>query len=165
MKKILVATFILLPFSMRAQVITAQRLPQTNNNTQATQPAVQTAANLVKVVLVCNANNLAGKYTPLVNFVLTRDYFSEVIIDNPLSNNNPEAFIMVTAIRTEPLPFSVYYDPSIQKWKIRIDTNGQDNSRYGIADPTDQGLEPVSVLPFLPRTLSAGDKFNVLINQ
>jgi hypothetical protein len=165
MKKMLVATLFLFPVSIVAQVKSMHRPQETNNNVQTIQPAIQISANLVKVVLVCNANNLSGKYNPLVNLIPTMDYFSEVIIDNPLTNNNPDAFIIVTPVRTEPLPLSVYFDQSIQKWKIRVDTNGQDNKNYGNANPNERGQNMVSVLPYAPRTLKAGDKFNILINQ
>ena len=165
MKNILVAACIILPASLIAQVQPMHKLPEKSNNVQTIQPAFQTPANLVKVVLVCNANNLSGKYNPVVNLIPTRDYFTEVIIDNPLSNNNPDAFIMVTPVRTDPLPVSVYYDQSVKKWKIRVDANGQDNRVYGNANPSERGQNMVSVLPYAPQTLVIGDKFNILINQ
>ena len=165
MKNILAAACIILPASLIAQVQTMHKLPEKSNNVQTIQSAFQTPANLVKVVLVCNANNLSGKYNPVVNLIPTRDYFTEVIIDNPLSNNNPDAFIMVTPVRTDPLPVSVYYDQSVKKWKIRVDANGQDNRVYGNANPSERGQNMVSVLPYAPQTLVMGDKFNILINQ
>ena len=165
MKNILIAALIVLPVSIMAQVKTMHRPPETNNNLQIIEPAVQISANLVKVVLVCNTHNLSGKYTPVVNYIPTLDYFSEVIIDNTLTNNNPDAFIIVTPVRTNPSPLSVFYDQAIQKWKIKIDTNGQDDITYGLATPTTRGPNMESVLPYKPGYLKAGDKFNILINQ
>ena len=157
---------ILFPVSIIAQVHTIKKIPESNNNKVVTvQPAVQTPANLIKVSIVCNQHNLSGKYIPVINFMPTRDYFSEVIIDNAVTNRNPSAFIIVTAERTDPLPLSVYYDQSIEKWKIKIGTNGQDSYRYGLAEPMIKGQNMVSVLTYDPKSLEVGDKFNLLINQ
>lgn len=157
-----------------AQVNTMSRLPAGNNNNNASvlaaQTVIQTPANLYVSVLTCSDQNLADEYQPVTNFTPGKKYFSAVILDNPFTNNNPAAVIIVVPIRTEPLPFSVYYDKAIAKWKIKIEHNGSDDRDRltGIADPSDlnlRGYKQVEMLPYSPKTLLPGDKFNILINQ
>jgi hypothetical protein len=174
MKIYVIAISLLLPAIAGAQVKTMSRLPSDNNNSnasmQAAQTAIQTPASLYVSVLTCNDQNITDEYQPITNFIPGKKYFSAVILDNPFTNNNPAAVIIVVPIRTEPLPFSIYYDKAIGKWKIKIDQNGADDRDRltGIADPSDltlRGIKQVEMLPYSPKTLMPGDKFNILINQ
>ena len=174
MKIYIIAISLLLPAIAGAQVNTMSRLPAGNNNSSASvlaaQTVIQTPANLYVAVLTCNDQNLTDDYQPITNFIPGKKYFSAVIIDNPITNNNPAAVIIVVPIRTEPLPFSLYYEKAIGKWKIKIDQNGVDDRDRltGIAGPSNlqlQGYKQVEMLPYSPKTLLPGDKFNLLINQ
>jgi hypothetical protein len=163
MKIYVIAISLLLPAIADAQVNTMSRLPSGNNNSNA-------PANLYVSVLTCNDQNLTDDYQPITNFIPGKKYFSAVILDNPLTNNNPAAVIIVVPIRKEPLPFSLYYDKAIGKWKIKIDQNGTDDRDRltGIAAPSNldlRGIKQVEMLPYSPKTLLPGDKFNILINQ
>jgi hypothetical protein len=174
MKIYVIAISLLLSVITDAQVNTMSRLPAGNNNNnanmQAVQTVIQTPASLYVSVLTCNDQNLADDYEPVTNFIPGKKYFSAVILDNPFTNNNPAAVIIVVPIRTEPLPFSIYYDKAIGKWKIKIEHNGSDDRDRltGIAGPSDlnlRGYKQVEMLPYSPKTLQPGDKFNILINQ
>lgn len=140
------------------------RQPQVNpNNSVIVRPNV-TIVKKVKFVLTCNGSNLSGLFQPVTNYI-PGDHFREVTIDHRLCNNNPDAFIMVTPVRTNPVPFSLYYDQGTQRWKIRIESNGVSDSHKGHASPADKNPIMVTVLDYSPNYLKTGDKFNIMIDN
>ena len=174
MKQYLLGLSLLLGGVAGAQVRTMSRVPageNPNSNAAVQAPAaLQTPASLFVTVLTCTEQNLAEEYQPVTNFNPQAKYYGAVILDNPLTNNNPAAVMIVVPVRPDPLPFALYYDNSLGKWKIRIDHNSTDDRERmaGMATPSDpkfRGTRVVEVLPYVPRTLKAGDKFNILINQ
>lgn len=173
MKIISFLFLVLLPGLCGAQVKTMSRLPAANtNNTSMQAPAAaqQSPANLFVTVLTCTEQNLTEEYQPVINFSPSSRYYSAVIIDNPLTNNNPGALIMVVPVRYDPVPFSLYYDQHTGRWKIRIEHNSIDDrdrlwGSVGPDDPKYRGIRQIAVLDYSPKSLQPGDKFNILVNQ
>ncbi len=134
---------------------------------------VRSAQNLVimptvklhdKFVLTCTTENLSGLFQPVTNYV-PGNHYSEVIINHRLCNNNPDAFILVTPVRTKPLAYTIYYDAAAGRWKIKIETNGVTTFHQGYASPADKNPTMVTVLDYECNSLKAGDKFNIIIDN
>jgi hypothetical protein len=154
--KLLITVFVLL-FAISAKTQVKQR------ENQVVSPAVQVTQR-AKFVLTCNETNLSGLFQPVVNYV-PGNHYSEVIINHRLCNNNPNAFILVTPITLKPFPFTLAYDNSLERWKIKIETNGVSESHTGYATPADKNPTAVTVLDYSPNFLRVGDKFNILIDN
>jgi hypothetical protein len=61
----------------------------------------------------------------------------------------------------------VYYDSKLKKWKISINPDGiEKTSCYGLASRTSGsncGSSYAAVMPWDPKQIDEGDKFNVLV--
>lgn len=157
MKKQLCYLWLLvLPATLGAQITTGRP----NSTVVSTVIPVKKA----KFVLTCNASNLTGLYDPVTNYV-PGNHYREVIIDHRLCNNNPDAFMLVTPVRNLPVAFSVYYDNNLNRWKIRIESNGVSEYHTGHASPADKNPIMVTVLDYSPKYLAIGDKFNIIIDN
>lgn len=121
-------------------------------------------SNKPAFTLTCDATNLTDDYTPPVNYYPGHNYHG-VWIDNTLSNGDPNAIILVTPVDYT-FPYAVSYDSNAGKWKIKINPAGvTETSCFGQANPQGVGCGAyyVSVMPYNPQTISAGNKFNVMI--
>jgi hypothetical protein len=102
-------------------------------------------------VVTANASNLSAN-------------FLYITIDNPICNGNPNAMLMVTSRKLEPIPFSVVYNGATDKWIIRTTTahkvTGLSNTGY----TTCQGNCASFINPLLgDYEFFSGDSFNVLV--
>ena len=161
MKKYFLISILLAYSSItEAQEIDARR--QANKVPQ--QKSTELFSKKAKFVLTCSESNLSGIFQPVTNY-LPGTHYREVTIDHRLCNNNPNAFILVTPVRWDPLSFTLYYDQNIQRWKIKINSSGVTESHKGHATPADKNPIVVTVLDYEPTHLKAGDKFNILIDN
>ena len=94
--------------------------------------------------------------------------YGELIIDNPYSNKDPNAMIILSPVEFQnPVPYKLLYDVSIEKWKIIAQADIRPAARLNLSYTNCNG-DTGGLLTSLMQAsqvagFSIGDKFNVLI--